>query len=125
MAEGFFSQKKIPITPSQSVVLYFVAKRKKSNVKEIAEKLNVTSSAATQLIDGLVKNGFLEKTEGQDDRRIVNVAITEKTKKQIARMQERILERIQEILSPLSEEEFKTYLKITQKIAENLNRNDS
>ena len=49
---GYSDKKEMVITPSQGFVLHFIAKNNSANVKAISEALHVTSSAATQLIDG-------------------------------------------------------------------------
>jgi DNA-binding MarR family transcriptional regulator len=122
LAEGFMAQKDSSVTPSQGFVLHFVAKKKKSTVKEIAEKLGITSSATTQLIDGLVRNDILERKEDPDDRRAVNLTLSATGKKKVAYMKEKGMEKMKEIFNPLSNEELETYLKLNQKIAENLRK---
>jgi len=46
LAEGFVFPKDSPITPAQGFVLHFIAKRESSSVKDTAEKMRITSSAA-------------------------------------------------------------------------------
>lgn len=122
LAEGFIFPKDSPITPAQGFVLHFIAKSKESSVKEIAEKMRVTSSAATQLSDALVKNGFLERKEDKDDRRAVSLTLSAEGKKKVLYMKERGMEKMKELFSPLSDAEMETYLKLNQKIADNLRK---
>lgn len=122
MAEGFVFPKDSPITPAQGFVLHFIAKSKESSVKEIAEKMRVTSSAATQLIDALVKNGFLERKEDAEDRRVALLTLSSKGKKKIAYTKEKGMEKMKELFSPLNDTEMETYLRLNRKIAENLRK---
>jgi DNA-binding MarR family transcriptional regulator len=46
-------------------------------VHDIGSHLDVTSAAASQLIDKLVNAGFVERTENPDDRRGRRIALTE------------------------------------------------
>ncbi len=122
MIEGFSFAKDSPITPTQGFVLHFVAKYKQSNVKEIAKRLFITSSAATQLIEGLVKNGFLKREEDTKDRRSVTLTLTEKAIKQVNANKEKRLEKMNEIFNALSDSELATYLKLNQKISTTLTK---
>src|ERR1035437_6017857 len=73
------------ITPSQLEVLMFVEQYGESTVKDVAKALGITSSAATQLIDGLVASGYLIRKTSTLDRRIVKLTLSKKTKTQIGR----------------------------------------
>lgn len=44
---------------------------------EIADHLGVSDSAASQLVDRLVQRGLLARSEHADDRRVVQLALTE------------------------------------------------
>lgn len=120
LAEGFVFPKDSPITPAQGFVLHFIAKSNGSSVKEIAEKMRVTSSAATQLIDVLVKNGFLERKEDTEDRRVALLTLSAEGKKKIAYTKKKGMEKMKELFNPLSDAEMETYLRLNRKIAQNL-----
>jgi DNA-binding MarR family transcriptional regulator len=120
LAEGFAFSNKQHITPSQGFVLHFVAKSKGCSVKEIAERLYISSSAATQLIDGLVRNGLLVKNDNPDDGRSSILTLTEKARGQFSRMKEHGLGKMKGLFSVLSDEELEIYLKLNRKIMDNL-----
>lgn len=122
LAEGFVFPKENTITPAQGFVLHFIAKSRESSVKDIAEKMRITSSAATQLSDALVKNGLLERRENAADRRAVSLTLSAAGKKKIAYMKEKGMKKMEELFSPLSDTEMETYLKLNQKIVENLRK---
>ena len=46
------------------------------SVKDIAHRMNLTSSRLTRIIDGLVKKRFVTRHIDPDDRRIINVRLT-------------------------------------------------
>lgn len=64
-----------------SMTHYFVFmqlyKQGASTVSDLAAFLGVTKAAASQIIDGLVKQGIATRTEDADDRRFTHVALTE------------------------------------------------
>ena len=47
-------------------------------VTEIGEHLGVTSAAASQLLDRLVQQGLVERSEDPQDRRVKRIALTER-----------------------------------------------
>src|SRR3990167_3662375 len=63
------------ITHSQWFVLTVIEHFKKTNIKYIAEAMEMSSSAATQLVDGLVQNGYVTRLEDPNDRRSVQIEI--------------------------------------------------
>ena len=48
------------------------------NLKDLAERLGITSSAASQVVDGLVKEGLLCRVPSQTDRRAVVITFSPK-----------------------------------------------
>lgn len=67
----FTHPEKNSITPSQLAVLETVMEKQPTNLKDIAEGLGITSSAATQLVDGLVGKDYLVREHRQQDRRVL------------------------------------------------------
>lgn len=51
---------------------------------ELCEKLFLACSTATDLIDRMEKNGFLERNRDTQDRRVIRLAITEKGREVIS-----------------------------------------
>ena len=49
------------ITHPQWIVLHHVEKSRITNIKYLADALMITSSAATQIVDGLVKKGLQQR----------------------------------------------------------------
>src|SRR5437762_3562306 len=82
------------ITDSQGFVLRFVAHKNEANVKIIAEALHISSSAATQLVDGLVEKSYLVRKSNPDDRRAVTLSISEKAKKLFKEFKEKGLQKM-------------------------------
>lgn len=122
LEEGFFYTKGGSITAAQGLVLHFVIKYKQSNVKEIAKRLFITSSAATQLIDELVKKGFLKRETGLNDRRSVTLTLTTAAKKRVFTVKKKRLEKLNEVFSTLNDQELGIYLKLNQKVSTELTK---
>lgn len=118
---GYTSSKKtVVITPSQGFVLRFVAECKSANVKAISQALHTSSSAATQLIDGLVDKGYLIRNTKSDDRRVVSLSLSEKAKKLFKEFKEQGLQRMTELFNSLTDKELDQYAKLNKKIVEGM-----
>ena len=75
------------------------------SMTDIADMLHIAGPSATSIIDRLVEQNELIRTEDKDDRRVVRVSITESGKKILkAGMKERI-GKMEGLLSVLNEKE--------------------
>lgn len=107
-------------TKAQMAVLYAVSLHHDASVKDLAQKFSMSSSAVTQLIDGLVKDGLLERKEHSDDRRKLKISITHKGEEQLSRARALHIASLTKILEPLTDEELKALCTIQEKIRTNL-----
>jgi len=75
-------EKKIAgFNPSEFRVLFLIQRANENNremkVSEISQKLRVTPPTVTQIINGLEKDGYIERTINPEDRRAVKISLTE------------------------------------------------
>lgn len=103
-------------THAQLCVLITLARHGSETVKDISTQLTMTSSAATQLVNGLVKAGLLMRKSDQEDRRKTCIDLTVKGKKILKKAQDHRLHRIVESFAPLSTKEIQQLLSIQAKI---------
>ncbi len=66
----------VNVTPRQTEVLTFLARRDHWSVGEIASNLGVSSAAATKAVARLERKGLVTRSVDVMDRRCVNVRIT-------------------------------------------------
>ena len=104
------------ITPSLWGVLMFVEQRGKSTVRDVAKALHITSSAATQLIDGLTESGYVMREMQANDRRVVELTLSQKTKTRVGNMKKQALQRFLKFFAVLNDREFGQNLMLTEKI---------
>ncbi len=117
---GIPSAKMPRVTPSQWIVLHFVAQRGENSIKDVAHALNITSSAATQLVDGLVRSGYMIREIDSKDRRLVMLTLSKKTKNQVERMKKEALQKFLNIFKVLNNKEFDQYYALNKKIVQRL-----
>jgi DNA-binding MarR family transcriptional regulator len=68
------------VSLAQYYTLHLIKADSCVRMRDIRDNLCVSAPYATSIIDKLVKNGFIERYRGKDDRRVVRVQLTEKGK---------------------------------------------
>ena len=66
------------VTMQQLVTLNIFKFAKRFRMNQIAEALDVSTSAATGIVDRMVKAGLLKRVPCKADRRIINIEMTDK-----------------------------------------------
>ncbi len=69
------------ITNSQWFVLDIIDRHADFGIKDVSLMLGISSSAATQLVNSLVDNGYVARSQDLKDRRGLNLALSKKGKK--------------------------------------------
>lgn len=110
------------ITPSQWGVLRVIHQKERVSTKELAAHLDISSSAATQLVDALVHNGHLKRSGNPDDGRSQYIELSPATHKRMKVLRRMHLERLSEIFSTLSDKELAAYLKLSDKVAQHVSK---
>lgn len=117
---GHINKKDVVVTPSQGFVLRFVAKNNSVNIKAIAETLHISSSAATQLVDGLVEKKYLVRKDNPNDRRTVTLTLSEKAKKLLKEFKEHGLQKMTALFDVFTDEELVQYVTLNKKITDSI-----
>ncbi len=104
------------ITHSQFFVLVIIEQHHNIGIKEISKKLNISSSAATQLVDELVENGYVVRKADLKDRRALQLELSPKGQKHITDLKNKHIKTLASLFDALSDEELKIYLKLHKKI---------
>lgn len=101
--------KEIGLTVPQFGLLRMIAQEKKARVIQLADKLEVKSSAVTVMLDRLEVFGLIERATDENDRRAVIVTITAKGQELLEEAQYRSLLLLAEHLSILKPEELQNF----------------
>jgi len=104
------------ITHSQWFVLTMIEHFKKTNIKDIAEAMEMSSSAATQLVDVLVQSGYVTRQEDPKDRRSVQLELSPKGEEHIAASKEKRIAEMAGLFDALSDSELEEFLQLHKKI---------
>lgn len=66
------------LTVPQSYTLLAVLEHEVITMNELSSVYKVSQTTMTRMVDNLVRNGYLERTRDEKDRRVVNVQLTKK-----------------------------------------------
>jgi MarR family transcriptional regulator, organic hydroperoxide resistance regulator len=99
------------LTLAQLKSLFFIAAREKTNFKKLAEALGVTPPNVTGIIDRLVEQGLVTRTENPEDRRIMLLQSTDKGVELLNNLRERHIAQMSQVLSYLTNDELLQQIK--------------
>ncbi|MDD5251035.1 MAG: MarR family transcriptional regulator [Patescibacteria group bacterium] len=108
------------LTHPQGLALLVLGDHEGLGVKDIAGFFGVTSSAATQLLDGLLKKGYIQRKQNSTDRRALVITLTPKARRFFVAMKKHQLALSEKILSVLNDSELSNYAKYMKKIVEQM-----
>jgi len=98
----------LPVTIAQLKSLFFISSQGKTNLMNLAAALKVTPTNMTGIIDRLVKQGLVSRTENTNDRRMLVLCLTGKGEELIARLREKRRGYMKDVLAYMSIDELIT-----------------
>jgi DNA-binding MarR family transcriptional regulator len=105
------------------IVLMMLYRRTKCIASDIVNLLGITSGAVTGLTDKLVSLGLIERFRPEEDRRVVQLNLTEKGKETIETIRDMRLKRVYELVGQLEEQDLTTMIESFQKLLHSLEKN--
>ena len=91
----------VNVTMAQAKVLYVVMAAGRLRMSELAARLGIGSSSASELADRLVETGLLDRHAAPDDRRQVVVSVTPEAEALLERFRELNQRQLRELLERL------------------------
>ncbi len=104
------------VTLPQLFILNLLDKEGESRMTDIAHFLNVSTAAATGIVDRLVRYGYVQRVFQPQDRRIIKIKLSSKGAGLAKKMNEQKRQMIIEIFGKISQEERGDYLRILMRI---------
>jgi DNA-binding MarR family transcriptional regulator len=121
LAEHALRKRKDDLPPSQWLALKTVyLSEGGAGIKDIAQALSVSSSAATQTVNALQKKGYVRRRDDPRDRRNVRLTLSPMARRAIAAMRSRAVAQMSRVFDSLTDAEFARYRSLTRKIASRL-----
>lgn len=110
------------ISFSQLMILHILKDRRICNMTEIAKMFSITTSAATGIVDRMVRSGLLRRTLDPGDRRVIRIKLTSRGKRTIGLFLRERKKMVIKIFKNFSANERETYLNMVKKIHSILTR---
>jgi DNA-binding MarR family transcriptional regulator len=96
------------VTPVQRGILMALAEDGPLAMGELARRLAITPSSATDVVDRLVEHGWVERVTSPADRRTVSVQLTPSAAELAARVKAAVTAGVQSTLAGLDDDELAT-----------------
>jgi len=90
--------------------------KEKPTMKRIAEYLHIKAPSATSLINGLVKMEYVKRVADPNDRRVVQMIVTDKGKNFFKKGVEQMNEKLKEVLLKLKQDQLDNFIQIMEEI---------
>ena len=120
-SHGMFQHCKTSFTRAQLGVLMMMRYHGLQTTTDIAEQLGISSSATTQIVNGLVKSRIIRRMNSPRDRRKVLLYITNHGQALLEKTKLALQERLTELLTPLTNAELEELTRLQKKMIQHLN----
>lgn len=90
-------------TMLQCAILAYLAEHRRVTMSDLAQGLEMSLPSSTQLVERLVKAGFVQRRREAADRRLVRILITRPGRQELARLNNLRQEKFRQIFSLISE----------------------
>lgn len=110
------------ITMPQGMVVHLLMTESEMKITDISKALGLTNSTISGIIDRLEKQDIVIRERSKEDKRIVNVRLTDKFMKEKSSFKELATEQVSKLLVEAKEEEVDKILDALKLLYEVLNR---
>jgi MarR family transcriptional regulator, organic hydroperoxide resistance regulator len=99
------------LTVPQGMLIGILAHHGEMKVSDLSEKLGLSNSTVSGIIDRLERQGVVERVRSSEDRRIVYISLSDSAKKNSQKYYENINNTFDKILDKATREELEVILK--------------
>lgn len=117
--EAFKDMKRYNLNPTEFAVLELLYNKGPQQVQQIGEKVLITSSSITYVVNNLVKNGLVLKEKYEMDKRVSYVSLTKTGKKLMDEIFPRHAERLEQVTKGLDAQEKELMLEMLKNLGKN------
>ncbi|MDX9739234.1 MAG: MarR family transcriptional regulator [Candidatus Dojkabacteria bacterium] len=118
------SYRKGELSPLQIRTMVFIKDKGCVKSSDLARQFNVTPATITAQIDKLVNNGWLERCDDGNDRRVINITLTAKAQEEVDALVEKTIKKYNWVFQSLTKEEQKQFLSLVIKINQNAHKGE-
>jgi len=111
-----------PLSLTEGRVLYEIAHTKECSARKIRENLAIDEGYLSRIIHMFTKQGLVRKTPSSNDKRLHIILLTEKGKKEFAKLNDNSNKSVSQLIEKLSEKEREDLVRMMEGIHELLGR---
>lgn len=115
---SFLAESDLPVPGL--LVLDLLRERGAATMGQISHVLHLSMSSATGIIDRMIDLGYVERDRSEEDRRVVNVILSDKGKKSANQVDDERRDMINNLYSVLTDKERAEYLHLLQKVYDSI-----
>lgn len=97
--------KGVSIPPSHVKVIFYLSQKKSMSVSDVAKCLDISKPNMTPIIDKLISNGLVNRYTDPNDRRKINIELTEKAHNLLKNKKREIKNNLFNKISTLNDED--------------------
>ncbi|WP_373604991.1 MarR family winged helix-turn-helix transcriptional regulator [Bacillus sp. AFS017336] len=114
--------KELEVNPQQGRMISYIAQHQDQGIiqKDLADAFNRRGASITSMLQGLEKNGYIERKIQADNERQKQIFVLEKGKAIVDQINEMFSSAEVELIECLTEEEKAEFLRLLKKIDSNL-----
>lgn len=110
-----FDKKKYDVTRTQQIIMLSLSVSGTLTMSQLASKINTSNEQATRAVAQLVDKGFIVRMQNPNNRRVINIKLTDKATAFLKKMKTEMLDDLLSKFSDISEEEMN---KLNESLAE-------
>ena len=88
--------------------------------KDIEKEFSINRSTTSEMLKLMCKKGMIEREEVEYDARLKKIVLTESSRNHNRQIEDKMKEMHQKLIKDLSEEEINTFIKISDKLINNI-----
>ncbi|MDF1509130.1 MarR family transcriptional regulator [Robertmurraya sp. DFI.2.37] len=104
------------LTHDQLYIIRYINRVGSCTSTALAEEFEVKKSAITAIINRLWEKGFIQRTRDEKDRRVVYLTLTEKGEELFWRIDKRIQQLVEELISQFEPSEIEQFIETYEKL---------
>ena len=109
----------LEITQTQLLTVIALYEQSPCRLSELTARLQITAPTTTGIVSRLESSGYLKRTPDTQDRRVVNVELTDKGLKLAKGFRTTIKNKWKDMLKDIPKDDSENYLRILRKIQSN------
>ena len=111
-----FEDREATLTTVESFCMEVIMALGEPTIAQFSHMMNLSTPNAAYKINSLVKKGYVERSRGLEDRRVVYISLSERGRKAYGHHARFHREMIESLTSDLSEDEMQTLVKALMKL---------